>query len=755
MSQKASIIFTKLNKPDESRKIFTLSNQIIPAVFLTIGFCGLIFGITGYDAVHVLDVTASVFIMGTFLIFLNHMSAAGRRIISAFYLVFILLMDFIFKNQFINESKYFWNQISKMLGKTFGRNYPIYEVANDQWKISGFVITLILVLMTIFYFIAVNENIFASVLMIFCAILLQGVFGGGKQIFFGIIFILGNLMIIRKKSLTADCVVEQKMIFQTVIGFIVLIIMIGFAGAKFSLGNSRGIKYFHKNLQAVIDTIRYENKGNTALEITMSQPESYYLKGFVGSRLGDYGWESSDNSKLYEYADLFYWLHKEKFYGINQLAGASDIFNEDMKNVNEIHIKNIGASTEYIYVPYEYLEDTENLMDQNQIGDESVKAKGIKGQEEYSFRSVSNQVSKYPEILKNINTVATDAAEKYILQEGFYNEYVYEMYTLIDEENTAILENHIDSYTKGTDMHLSYKTAKENILNFLSENIKYVEETKIKVTGQSFLKDFLEVNCEGDSDCYATATVLMFRYYGIPARYVEGYLVTPDDIQGVGSNETIEIPFSNAHSWAEYYQDGVGWIPFETAPPYLEVMDRAEDLYTAPSGNSGKTEQTAEEIIEDNYEESQPQSMKDKKIKVSGKIIWMLVILAVVVLAVIFILRCILIKKKRKEVFGSFDNNAAIRALFSYTMNLLFTFKIEDKNKFLMEYAKEIEAYEEENWSVTYQRAVEIYRKARYSRMQCTEAERENICKYMVNMKARIYESLNVRQKLKWRILVL
>ena len=52
-------------------------------------------------------------------------------------------------------------------------------------------------------------------------------------------------------------------------------------------------------------------------------------------------------------------------------------------------------------------------------------------------------------------------------------------------------------------------------------------------------------------------------YYGIPARYVEGYLITPQDVEGKQAGDTIEIPGTNGHAWTEIYVDGLGWIPLE------------------------------------------------------------------------------------------------------------------------------------------------------------------------------------------------
>ena len=79
----------------------------------------------------------------------------------------------------------------------------------------------------------------------------------------------------------------------------------------------------------------------------------------------------------------------------------------------------------------------------------------------------------------------------------------------------------------------------------------------------------------------------MFRYYGIPARYVEGYLITPQDIEGKQAGDTIEIPGTNGHAWTEIYVDGLGWIPLEMTPSYYGVMEEAN--LKIRSGSQRKT----------------------------------------------------------------------------------------------------------------------------------------------------------------------
>ena len=103
----------------------------------------------------------------------------------------------------------------------------------------------------------------------------------------------------------------------------------------------------------------------------------------------------------------------------------------------------------------------------------------------------------------------------------------------------------------------------------------YSSQTDVFSEDGDFTENFLTTSKIGHSVHFATAAALMFRYYGIPARYVEGYLITPQDIEGKQAGDTIEIPGTNGHAWTEIYVDGLGWIPLEMTPSYYGVMEEA------------------------------------------------------------------------------------------------------------------------------------------------------------------------------------
>ena len=86
----------------------------------------------------------------------------------------------------------------------------------------------------------------------------------------------------------------------------------------------------------------------------------------------------------------------------------------------------------------------------------------------------------------------------------------------------------------------------------------------------------------------------MFRYYGIPARYVEGYIITKEEAQKAKTGQKFDLDTNHAHVWTEYYHDGIGWIPFEPTPSYFSLMEQP-DNYKNISGMVGRQTNSKQE----------------------------------------------------------------------------------------------------------------------------------------------------------------
>lgn len=75
-------------------------------------------------------------------------------------------------------------------------------------------------------------------------------------------------------------------------------------------------------------------------------------------------------------------------------------------------------------------------------------------------------------------------------------------------------------------------------------------------------------------------------------------------------NSTINIPKNKFHCWAEYYQDGVGWIPFETIKSYMDLMGTNDSFTSGLENETNDNRQISQEIDRDNYNGEEPEKEK-------------------------------------------------------------------------------------------------------------------------------------------------
>ncbi len=78
------------------------------------------------------------------------------------------------------------------------------------------------------------------------------------------------------------------------------------------------------------------------------------------------------------------------------------------------------------------------------------------------------------------------------------------------------------------------------------------------VDAQDFALWFLKESDTGYCVHYASATAVLLRAAGIPARYVSGYLVKAQ------ADRMVNVRHKDAHAWVEYYIPGVGWMMLES-----------------------------------------------------------------------------------------------------------------------------------------------------------------------------------------------
>jgi len=101
--------------------------------------------------------------------------------------------------------------------------------------------------------------------------------------------------------------------------------------------------------------------------------------------------------------------------------------------------------------------------------------------------------------------------------------------------------------------------------------------------GKDFVLYFLQESRQGYCVHFSSAAVMLLRTMGIPARYVTGYAVSS------GTGQWVTVTDDDAHAWAEYYVDGIGWIPLDATPAAGLPYTPNADSTTAPQEETTQT----------------------------------------------------------------------------------------------------------------------------------------------------------------------
>ncbi|MCD8019151.1 MAG: hypothetical protein LUF92_06070 [Clostridiales bacterium] len=364
------------------------------------------------------------------------------------------------------------------------------------------------------------------------------------------------------------------------------------------------------------------NRGEeTVLTIKMDILSPYYLRGFTGTVFEGNAWTNNqetidalnygagDEASFAEMQWDVLWFRALSRSSLHRLA-EEDIEADDFVE-NNLSITNQNASRRYLYLPYE---STTLISDYKNVGTavsgtaENIYATGLRGQSNYSCNAftclaeVMDELVDQTASVKSENAATTEDVEDeetaQISQEDgdtaeggtdeestakesmaeelmteklqAYKEYVDSTCLTLTKEEKEIISSIFNEGKTGAT--ISAVSLAGKIRQWLDENITYDTEPGNIPEGESFAQWFFQDHMRGYDVHYATAAVMLFRYYGIPARYVEGYLVTPDALRDAADSGEVEVTEQEAHAWVEVYLEEVGWIPVEVMEDYEERM---------------------------------------------------------------------------------------------------------------------------------------------------------------------------------------
>ncbi|MBO7514198.1 MAG: transglutaminase domain-containing protein, partial [Lachnospiraceae bacterium] len=337
-----------------------------------------------------------------------------------------------------------------------------------------------------------------------------------------------------------------------------------------------------------------------------------YLKCYVGEVYTGSRWTDLPNVIRKQYSNMIPGaFSRREYYRLDEVRNileSSWTYNPGDKNLMDtlkitpsyIYITNVDYVDGYRVMPYLMnLPDNVNLALNPYVKEESQS--GSVTSYDFMYLQIPNMVRLYDAYCHDNRILpgVTDSPQN--LADAFYNK----LYRVAPGESAYPMETGKavagylfqydgDEYNRDTDASYaellkeylvvpdSVKQLREHMkgvrLDGVEDAVIYVRETlsnmaeyslspgKIE-SGRDFVDTFLFEKKAGYCMHFATAGTIMFRLLGIPARYVEGFYLSPS------TSEEQMITEENAHAWVEIYLKNFGWVPIEVTPGFGDRED--------------------------------------------------------------------------------------------------------------------------------------------------------------------------------------
>lgn len=540
-------------------------------------------------------------------------------------------------------------------------------------------------------------------------------------------------------------------------------------------GNIRSVK-----LQLVGDLAF---TGETVLRVKSSKLEADYLKGFVGSVYTGQSWESLPGE---EYQEINAILAERKvqnfpyqFIDIFPSYLDADTYEYDLT------VQNMKSNSRCIYVPYGMISGPEDLAGIDFVNDGFlISGNRFFGTKEYSIKATSFRTSeRFSTFYDRFNwffnqtfLVTADTnitlqgdiydiarqTDEWIMPEHLvellspeqaafsqdvqaYTRFVYSHYTQLPEG----LEDKLDKYRLDHDLDTAHYPwpllLADAIINQIHSENTYTLSPGVMPAGRDFVEYFLFENQRGYCMHFASATAALLRSAGVPARYAEGYAVSPSDFGS--ADEWANIPDSRAHAWVEIYLSGVGWVPVEATPgaqngivdpvaaaaATLDVSANIPEEAASPEPSEEPLAEADSEIVSSEPETPDVVDVEEASQNDLSKPLPPIII---VLMAIGLLLAVILINRKlrviaRNKQFMQQDYNKAAVAVYDYILKLLLY------TKSALNLSSEVPEY-----------LHELVLKARFSQHTLTKQELHMLLNYATKQTEHIREKAPLLRRL-------
>lgn len=288
-------------------------------------------------------------------------------------------------------------------------------------------------------------------------------------------------------------------------------------------------------------------------------------------------------------------------------AADSTASGELQTTSNTITVENLNANTKYTYIPYYSFINDNYLVygGDSYVGGQTIQDDVFPCYWRSSYREAMEAYRDSEEEGGILDRVE-ESYRAYCTQHDL--EVPEEGLERLKEECEAVAEEEKwNQKTSGAAQPLwaradEIEEIRLYVLKRLLSECEYELDVDALPEEEDFIEYFLYETKEGYSMHFAAAATMMFRMFGVPARYVVGY-VAPKELFTLDENGTYTaiLEDDNAHAWTEIYLPFLGWTPVEVTPGmesevYGDLyMEETESESEAESEVSGAEEANDEE----------------------------------------------------------------------------------------------------------------------------------------------------------------
>lgn len=319
-----------------------------------------------------------------------------------------------------------------------------------------------------------------------------------------------------------------------------------------------GAWMFATGTVAIADAGRRDITDKSLLEIYVSEPGTFYIKGFSVRYYDGRSWKSGTG--IPEGLGDFEVVTREMPAAIATVY--LDMFAEEpgdemppLPVAAGMTVNRISDITNVSYRPY--------YLSTRPVRDESAIA--FLTDYDMLFYYVPGSVHEYA-----VNEEVMRAAARYnypsvTLSQGAelsYKTYA-DYYTQIDETTKEALRQ--IAYESGIDPNAPRTQIVDAVGAYTRSAGIYSINPPTVPEGEDFVLYFLQTSNQGYCIHFATAATMMLRALDIPARFTNGYVATVSRAQASADGPVI-LTDRHAHAWVEVLYEDAGWLPLEVTP---------------------------------------------------------------------------------------------------------------------------------------------------------------------------------------------